>query len=214
MYVGRIVAVARAKSGEVAALYRVSSRSFPNREAKQLGNKVAILPRAGHEQDIFKNPYIAYNCLALVGGYAIVTNGSHTDIVAEKVAAGYAPRDALATVLHAMDYEHDSLDTPRIAAIVHQASAQGWLGIVTAQTLHVARFALVPGEAFYVTTYERTLPSAAQRDGAFHAASAADACQYVLGRGVFADFERPITAACAFANPDGSYQVALADAPR
>ena len=214
MYVGRIVAVARAKSGQVAALYRVSSRSFPNREAKQLGSKVAILPRPGHEQDIFKNPYIAYNCLALVGAHAVVTNGSHTDIVAEKLAAGYGPRDALVSVLHAMDYEHDSLNTPRIAAIVNPNQAQGWLGIVTEQSLHVAQFALAPGEAFYVTTYERTLPCAQQRDGAFDAGSAAEACQYALGRGVFAEFERPITAACAYANPDGSYQVALADAPR
>ena len=33
MYVGRIIAIARNQSGQVAALYRVSSRSFPNRQA-------------------------------------------------------------------------------------------------------------------------------------------------------------------------------------
>ena len=104
MYVGRIVAIGKSKAGKVSALYRVSSRSFPNREAKVLGEKVAILPKPGHENDIFKNPYIAYNCLTTVGKKAIATNGSHTDYVAEKIAAGYPVRDALISVHHAMDY--------------------------------------------------------------------------------------------------------------
>ena len=51
MYVGRIVSVACSKSGKMCGLYRVSSRSFPNREAKILDKAVAILPKAGHEND-------------------------------------------------------------------------------------------------------------------------------------------------------------------
>ena len=35
--------------------------------------------------------------------------------------------------------------------------------------------------------------------------SASDACDYILGKGVFADFERPISAACALGNADGSF---------
>ena len=42
MYIGRIVAIARTKDNRGAALYRVSSRSFPNRMAKTLANAVAI----------------------------------------------------------------------------------------------------------------------------------------------------------------------------
>jgi len=211
MYVGRIVAIAKNQAGQACALYRVSSRSFPNREAKQLGNKIAILPKPGHENDIFRNPYIAYNCLTVVGDTAIATNGSHTDFIAEKIAAGYPVRDALVTVLHAMDYEHDSLNTPRIAAVVHQPSGRGWLGIVTHQSLNVSEFELRPGTAYYVATYEHTLPNTHYCDEAFAAPTAADACQYMLGKGVFADFERPVTAACAVATSTG-YDIAIADA--
>ena len=55
MYAGRIVAVGRTPEGANAALYRVSSRSFPNRQAVDLGGKLAIVPREGHEGDVQKN---------------------------------------------------------------------------------------------------------------------------------------------------------------
>ena len=61
MYAGRIVAVGRTRSGANAGLYRVSSRSFPNRRVVELGGRLAVLPREGHEGDVHKNPYIAYN---------------------------------------------------------------------------------------------------------------------------------------------------------
>ena len=66
MYVGRIVAIGRTPGGANLAAYRVSSRSFPNREAVQGEGRCAVVPRAGHEADVSKNPYIAYNCLRIV----------------------------------------------------------------------------------------------------------------------------------------------------
>lgn len=210
MYVGRIVAVGRTCSGRGAGLYRVSSRSFPNREAKNLERAIAIVPKLGFENDIQKNPYIAYHCLRLARGFAIVSNGSHTDPIAEKIDAGLPPRDALAGVMLAMDYEHDSLDTPRIAGIVTPDGAAGWLAIVRKDALLVREFALRPGQAFYVCTYERNEPSLAQEDSSFDVASAADACDYILGRGVFADFEKPVSAACAVADKEGVFQTAIA----
>ena len=159
MYIGRIVAIARTKDNRGAALYRVSSRSFPNRMAKTLANAVAIVPKPGFENDIQKNPYIAYDCLRLANGYAIVTNGSQTDPIAEKIASGMAPRDALAYVMLSMDYEHDSLDTPRISAIVTPDGSKGWLAIVRKDALLVREFALKPGEAYYVATYEKNRPA-------------------------------------------------------
>lgn len=212
MYVGRIVAVAKTKSGKLAALYRVSSRSFPNREAKVLDGTVAILPKAGFEDDIHKNPYIAYNCLRTVNNYGIVSNGTHTDHIANKIAAGQTMRDALVGVLHNMDFEHDSLDTPRIAAIVDTVSGSGYLGIVRRNALHVTEFILKPGQAFYVATYEHNVPSCHYKDDAFDCTSAADACHYIIGQGVFADLERPITAACLVETTDG-WDIAVADAP-
>src|SRR5256885_2081464 len=63
MYVGRIVAVGRTRGGANVALYRVSSRSFPNRWAIEQQGRVSIVPREGHERDVQTNPYIAYHCL-------------------------------------------------------------------------------------------------------------------------------------------------------
>ena len=53
MYIGRIVAVGKNADGKAAALYRVSSRSFPNREAVINGGNIAVVPRHGHEADQF-----------------------------------------------------------------------------------------------------------------------------------------------------------------
>jgi IMP cyclohydrolase len=210
MYVGRIVAVGCTPSGKGAALYRVSSRSFPNRQSVVLPNSIAIVPKPGFESDIQKNPYIAYNCLRLANGYAIVSNGSQTDPVTEKIAAGIPPRDALASVMLAMDYEHDSLDTPRITGIVSPQGDKGWLAIVRKDALLVREYAMKPGQAFYVCTYERNEPCLAQTDGNFTAETAEEACAFILGGGVFADFERPVSAACAVANADGTFTTAIA----
>ena len=209
MYVGRIVAVGCSQEGRAAALYRVSSRSFPNREAKILDKAVAIVPKAGFENDIHKNPYIAYNCLRIARGFAVVTNGSHTDPVAEKIAAGLPPRDALASVMLSMDYEHDSLDTPRISGVVQPDGKKGWLAIVRKDALLVKEFDLAPGQAFYVCTYERNEPCLTQQDTGFQSTSAEACCQYIMGQGVFADFERPVSAACAYADASGAFQVAV-----
>ncbi len=210
MYVGRIVAVGCTTDGRGAGLYRVSSRSFPNREAKILDKAVAIVPKPGHENDIFKNPYIAYNCFRQVGSLAVVSNGSHTDPVAEKLQAGMSPRDALATVMLAMDYEHDSLDTPRITGIVQADGARGWLGIIRKDALLVREFQLKPGQAFYVCTYERNVPGPDQADPAFAARTAAAACAWILGQGAFAEFEKPVAAVCAVADANAGFTTATA----
>jgi len=209
MYVGRIVAVACTPQGRGATLYRVSSRSFPNREAKILNQAIAIVPKAGFENDIQKNPYIAYNCLRIARGMAVVSNGSHTDPVAEKIQAGLPPRDAMASVMLAMDYEHDSLDTPRITGVVTPDGQHGWLAIIRKDALIVREFTLQPGQAFYVCTYEKNAPGLDQADSQFDASDADDACDYILKRGVFAEFEKPVSAACAVADATAQFQTAI-----
>ena len=203
MYVGRIVSVGRNKDGKLTAMYRVSSRSFPNRKAVENDRGIAIVPKEGHEGDVFKNPYIAYNCLRLVGDFAVATNGSHTDPVAEKLETGMTMRDALVSVLYGMDFEHDQLDTPRIAAIVDKKTNKGALGIVRRDAILVKDIELKAGEAFYIATYEHNEPSAEYYDAAFDANSAEEACDYMLGKGVFAELERPVTAACAIETEAG-----------
>ena len=211
MYVGRIVAIGRTLQGAGAVLYRVSSRSFPNRMSVELPqmHAVAIVPKPGFETDIARNPYIAYNCLRFANGYAIVSNGSQTDPVSEKIAIGVPPRDALASVMLAMDFEHDTLDTPRITGVITPDGARGWLAIVRKDALLVREFALKPGEAYYVCTYERNEPCVAQHESNFTALDASSCCDFILSGGVFADFEKPVSAACAVAGADGNFGIAL-----
>jgi len=210
MYVGRIVAVGRNRKGQLAALYRVSSRSFPNREAQIKEDAVAIVPKKGAEGDVFKNPYIAYNCLRIAGRTAVATNGSQTDPIAEKVAAGMPLRDALATSLLVLDYEKDSYNTPRIAAAVTAGGEAGYLGVVREDGLDVCRLKLEPGECFFVSTYETNRVSRAQR-GEFDAADAREGAEFILRGGVFAEMTNAVTGVCAI-EKDGRFEIAVAQA--
>ena len=210
MYVGRIVSVGMTKSGKATAMYRVSSRSFPNREARLKDEVISIMPRPGFEDDLSKNPYIAYNCIKLSGNYAIATNGSQTDPITEKIASGMTVRDAVANCLLALDYEKDDYNTPRIVAIVDRTKPVGYLGIVRHDAIHVAEFALEPGVAYYVATYEHNTPARCHYvDKEFDAANADEACSYVMCKGVFADLENPVTSAAAIAT-DSGFELATA----
>lgn len=212
MYVGRIVSIGMTPEGKTAAMYRVSSRSFPNREARLINGVVSIMPRAGFEEDLSKNPYIAYNCIKITEKYAVVTNGSQTDPIAEKINSGMTVRDAVTTCLLALDYEKDDYNTPRIVAIADKDKPVGFLGIVRKDAIHVAEFALEPGKAYYVATYEHNTPARCHyKDDNFDATNAEEACQYVIGKGVFADLENPVTAATAVSNGAG-FDIATANA--
>ena len=211
MYLGRIVAVGRTRAGRNTVMYRVSSRSFPNREAVRIKDRVAILPRAGFEDDLKRNPYITYNCLLFAGEYAVASNGSQTDPIAEKIAMGMPLRDAFALSLLAMDYEKDSLDTPRIASAVDAATGLCMFGIVRKDAVLVRSMKAAPGQLFYLSTYEKNYPCEQHEDSGFTAESAQDACAHVISGGVFASFEHPVTAAAALWNGTG-YDLAVQDA--
>ena len=200
MYLGRIVAIGMTPQGKAAAMYRVSSRSFPNREAVLVNNQISILPRAGFESDLRKNPYISYNCVRLAGEWAVATNGSQTDPIVEKIAMGFPPRDAISLGLLAMDYEKDSLDTPRIVAAVSNKRPVGYLGIIRKDALLVREFTLVPGEIRYLSTYEKNRPCDDQVATGFAAPCVNCAAQYVVDGGIFAEFTNPVTSAAALAS--------------
>ncbi len=202
MYVGRIVAVGRTPGGKNAVMYRVSSRSFPNRRTVETPRGLAVVPREGHESDLSKNPYIAYNCLRLAGETAVATNGSQTDPIAEKIASGMSVRDAMVQSLIVLDYEKDDYNTPRIAVAVARGAEAGWAGIARHDGLHVRSFQMESGKAFYFATYEVNDP----RDECasdFGAESAEDAALWVVDGGAFADLEKPVCSAAAVAADDG-----------
>ena len=184
-------------------MYRVSTSSYTNSEAVLVNNQISILPRAGFESDLRKNPYISYNCVRLAGEWAVATNGSQTDPIVEKIAMGFPPRDAISLGLLAMDYEKDSLDTPRIVAAVSNKRPVGYLGIIRKDALLVREFTLVPGEIRYLSTYEKNRPCDDQVATGFAAPCVNCAAQYVVDGGIFAEFTNPVTSAAALASEDG-----------
>ncbi len=199
MYLGRIVAVGCTRDGVNAVMYRVSSRSFPNREAVMQDGVISIVPRSGFASDLQKNPYIAYHCLMVAGEFAVAGNGSHTDPIAEKIAMRTPVRDAMTLGLLAMDYEKDALNTPRIVAAVHLTERVGYLGVVRSDAVMVREMPLEPGRAFYLSTYDRNEPDVRFHDASFEAAGAAAAAGYVVNGGVFAGFDNPVASAAAMA---------------
>ena len=212
MYIGRIVSVAQTQDGRLVAAYRVSSRSFPNRTAVLKLDKVSIIPKPGFESDVQKNPYIAYNCVRLVcgGKVAVVTNGSQTDPIAEKMASGMSARDALVLSSIIMDFEKDDYNTPRVSAVADVRTGEGWLGIVRHDGLEVRKMPLAPGRFFFVATYEENKLADSQ-SGDYTATDAVSACDFILGKDIFAQRENPVTAVAAVAKADG-FELAAKDA--
>jgi len=148
MYIGRFVVV-----GPKVGAYRVSSRSFPNRKVtRRDDDTLTVVPTADAEET--DNPYVSYNCARSAGEGAVIGNGSHVDPIAEKYDRGYPARDALVEALHAMDYEKDDYDTPRVAGVIQQDA--GYIGIVRRDALLVREV----DEPHLVATYEETEPRA------------------------------------------------------
>lgn len=212
MYIGRIVCIALTGDGRLSASYRVSSRSFPNRTTLVGTDRVSIVPKPGHEADVQKNPYVSYNCVRLVadGEVAVVTNGSQTDPIAEKIAMGMTVRDALALSLLALDYEKDAYNTPRICAVADRRNGMGWLGVVREDGLEVDAMPLQRNRFYYVATYEESRISLYQ-SGDYTASDADEACAFVLSGGIFAERTHPVAAVAAVAGPQG-FDIAVRDA--
>ena len=194
MYTGRILSVGMNSDGKPFAAYRVSSRSFPNRQCLKFDTRAAVVPIEGHEKDIFASPYISYNSLQIVDGTAVISNGSQTDVIADKIALGMNIKDALAYSLLTMDYEKDDYNTPRIAGVVTSSDKEDeyecYVGIVNDKKLLVEQ---VPyGEAVFISTYGSQVPDLVD----FDAKTAGEAAKFIFDEGTFADYEKPVTS-CA-----------------
>ncbi|WP_144904640.1 IMP cyclohydrolase [Halobellus captivus] len=145
MYIGRFVIVA-----PDFAAYRVSSRSFPDRQIVDRDGTLTVAPTPDAPEN--DNPYVSYNCVRAGGDGVVVGNGSHVDPIAEKLDLGYPARDALASSLLALDYEKDDYDTPRVAGVVGDES---YVGIVRRDALLVESV----DEPTLVATYEEDAPT-------------------------------------------------------
>jgi len=150
---------------------------------------VAIEPL--NPDDMKRNPYIAYNCIRVSPNGIVVSNGSHTDKIWEKINAGAEPEGAIHDVLLEMGYERDELNTPRIAGVVTEDL--GYLGIVRPDGVETMKFVLKPARCRIICTYE--LDHLTDQEYSFLAQTADEAAKYVFDQGVFADFEKPICSA-------------------
>ncbi len=191
--------VGRAMDGRLLAAYRVSSRSFPNRDAVKLGHSVQIVPRSQSPDAVSDSPYIAYECIVWNERFAVVSNGSHTRPIFERLKAGDTPRDAMLHVLAGLDREFDQHDTPRICGLFDVETDTTWLGSVTATALAIMPVVVQPGRLHYIATYGFPLPSSEQSDELPGAIEAPALCRHVIESPLFATFENPICAAAAIA---------------
>ena len=195
VYTGRILSTGMNTDGKPFVAYRVSSRSFPNRQCLKFENHAAVVPIEGFEKDIFKNAYIAYNSIHIVDGAAIVSNGSQTDVIADKIALGMNIKDALAYSLLTMDYEKDDYNTPRIAAAITSTAEKDeyecYIGIVNDKKILVEQ---VPyGKAAFISTYGSQVHDLVE----FEAKDAAASAKFIFDEGTFADYEKPVTSCAA-----------------
>jgi IMP cyclohydrolase len=196
MYIGRFLVVGKTKEGKPFVCYRVSSRSFPNREAKIIDeNTVAIIPKDPNE--VFKNPYIAYNCIKIVNDVVVATNGSHTDFIAEKLSFNYPKRDSLIYPLATLDYEKDAYNTPRIAVILDKEEC--YMGYVRDDELRVKKVELKEGKGYYLSTYECCAISEEQVID-IEGETPEEICEYILN---YKEFEHPVTCATVVIDKDG-----------
>ncbi len=156
-YIGRFVAIGKTTNGEVLAGYRVSSRSFGNRKIIINSETCSVVPI--NPADYSDNPYISYNCLRRHKNIAVVSNGSQTDPIIEKIGLGYPVRDAIATSILALDFEKDKYNTPRIACVADWSDDSATIAIVMPEKLEVRKLQLQPGEGYLIATYELTDPT-------------------------------------------------------
>jgi IMP cyclohydrolase len=190
MYVGRFVVV-----GPDVAAYRVSSRSFPNREVREREDALTVGPTADAPET--NNPYVEYNCVRTTTdeAQAVLGNGSHVDPVTEKLDLGYPARDALVSALFALDFEKDDYDTPRVAGVLDGAG-DAYVGIVRRDALLVRAVE----EPTIVATYEKDAPEAF----AFDATDATSAAREAYDL----EFEHAVCAA-GVARDDDEFETAI-----
>ena len=203
MYLGRIVAVGITKTNRLSLMYRVSSRSFPNRVIKEINGALSVIPTPGSESDIYQNPYISYNCLRHNSEFAVVGNGTHTDPIFEKLESGMRIRDSLTSVLFGMDFEHDDYSTPRIAAVVSRRSKSLALGIIRSDGLEVNVFGLEPDTYRYLSTYERNQISVHNSGSGFDLSSSEEVSRFIIDQGEFSNFINPVSSASAIETDTG-----------
>ncbi len=206
-YVGRIVGIGRTLEGFNAALYRLSSRTFPKRSLQVSQTTVRVVPQEGYEHQLDGERNIFYNAIVTTGKYVVVGNGSHTDFIAEAIDSDLAPQKAIETVLASLGYERNEEKTPRIVGVVPGYGDHGWLAIVREDAFIVRRLNLEDGKCTYIATREVLEPGGAS--SVMRRLSAAELAEDLVKQEPFCNFSAAIASAvavCRYPNAQvGSY---------
>lgn len=213
VYVGRIVALGLTNNGNKVGVYRVSSQSFPNRSAKVSSDKheVQIVSRPGSEDENSRSPYVAYACVRLLDDFVVISNGTHTDLIAEKLRGGMKPEDALQQALAELGYEKDDHSTPRIAGVLSVHGDNDWLGVARKDALAVQKTTLQRGKLLYISTYERNgIDPSRLLD--CNTEQASQIAQEALDpSGSWSRLSNPVTATSVVIEKSGTVDLAVAD---
>lgn len=193
-----MIGIGKTTEGNNIVVYRVSSRSFPNRKAVFVdsGNSVSIEPREGAEEST--NPFIKYTCAQKSSDWLVMSNGTHTDPVLKYLQEGITPEQAIADTLQQFGYERDENNTPRIVGVVSREGLKGWLGIVRDDGYEVRELTLEPGQLVYVSTYGHSSIKPAQRIAITEVESARIAEAMIKSDEVKV-FDNPVTAVAGVA---------------
>ena len=173
-YPGRGIVLGRSHGGRLLQFYWVMGRSESSRNRVLVREGREVRTQALDPAKVEDPSLVIYTCMREARGQHLVSNGDHTETLAEAVAAGKSLHDALASISHEPDPPHL---TPRIAggiSPVQTAAGAGsplaWLAIVKADRFDGARsdrfffqYAdLPPGYGWCLTTYRgdgQPLPS-------------------------------------------------------
>ena len=194
MYSGRILAVGRNKKGKIFGMYRVSSRSFPDRKIITSGTQGLVIPTTNILfEDINQNPYVSYTCLKIVREFAILTNGEHTTPIAGQINNGLSPRQAMINVLSGMDYEFDQNGTPRIALVIDSKMDISWLGIISKSQINIQELNPNFNCGYFVSTNEFTNIGSDQMFSEFDIENGKGSAKFIWkGNNIFEEMEFPV----------------------
>lgn len=150
MYLGRAVTVGMLRDGRVGGAYCLASRSFPGRQITTNGAcaKVTLLKDANHEE----NDFVEYPCAISLRKYLVISNGTHSELIAHYLEQGMEPMPAINLVLALMGYERDGHGTPRIVGVVDREASLSWTGIVEKEQIAVLLNQVKPGVFHTVST--------------------------------------------------------------
>lgn len=118
-YPGRVVAAGWDECGYPILFYAITGRSGNSRNRILVSENGTVKTRAYDESKVEDPSLIIYTAFKSIGSTMIITNGDHTDTIAEYLEQGKSLEDAIAS----RTYEPDSPSyTPRIGAVVSDDS--------------------------------------------------------------------------------------------